>query len=308
MSKVVSLEQAVASIPDGCHLALGGFAIARNPMAFVRELIRQGKKGLTLSQPIAGMDTDLLVAAGAVKRLLYGGGSLDRFGPIWNVNRAIERGALEVQEYSGLAMALRYLAGSLGIPYLPARTMLGSEMLERLVGSHPEEVARATCPFTGDPVVLLRGLQPDVAVVVAQLADPEGNCWIFGPRWDEQQIMASERVIVLAEELVSGGWTERHVDTVVIPGFRVEAVVAIPFGAHPTSVFRCYDYDADHLKLYADCARRGETGRYLEQYVLACDHWTYLDRVGGARRMAALRADRVLGYAGGENGGRVLEG
>lgn len=306
MTKVVSLEEAVASVPDGSHLALGGFAIARNPMAFVRELIRQGKKDLTLSQPIAGMDTDILVAAGAVKRLLYGGGSLDRFGPIWNVNRAIERGALEVQEYSGLAMALRYLAGSLGIPYLPARTMLGSEMLERLVASHPGEVTRAACPFTGDPVVLLKALQPDVAVVVAQLADADGNCWIVGPRWDEQQIMAGERVIVLAEELVSPGWAERHVDTVVVPGFRVAAVVPAPFGAHPTSVYRCYDYDDQHLRTYVEYASRGETGKYLEQYVLACDQWGYLERVGGARRMAALKADRVLGYAGGDGGGRIL--
>ncbi|MEW6399203.1 MAG: CoA-transferase [Bacillota bacterium] len=306
--KVTTLPEAVASIPDGGHLALGGFAIARNPIAFVHELIRQGKKDLTISQPIAGMDTDLLVATGAVRRLLYGGGSLDRFGPSWNVNRAIERGGVEVQEYSGLAITFRFLAGSLGIPYLPAQTMLGSEILERLCQSHPDQVLMGTCPFSGSRVMLLRALQPDVAVVVAQLADPDGNSWVFGPRWDEQQVLASERVIVLAEELVSPEWTEQHVDTVVIPGFRVSAVVPIPFAAHPTSVYRCYDYDAQHLKLYAEYARRGETRRYLDEYVLGCDHWGYLERVGGLKRMAALRADRALGYAGGENGGTVLEG
>ena len=102
MRKLTSLSEAVASIPSGSHIALSGFAIARCTMAFAHEVIRQGIKGLTISQCLGGMDTDMLVGAGAVDRLIYGGGSLDRFGRIAWVNAGIENGTLHAELYSSL--------------------------------------------------------------------------------------------------------------------------------------------------------------------------------------------------------------
>src|SRR5512136_1259954 len=118
MSKLSTLSDAVASIPPGAHLALSGFAITRCTMAFSREVIRQGKNNLTISQCVGAMDADMLVGAGSVARLIYGGGSLDRFGRLNCVNRGIENGTLKADEYSSLSITFRFLAGGLGIPFI----------------------------------------------------------------------------------------------------------------------------------------------------------------------------------------------
>src|SRR3990172_675661 len=130
--RVKSVAEVVRSIPDGSSIALGGFAIARNPIAVVHELIRQQKKNLTLSQCVMGLDTDLLVGAGLVSRLIIGGGSLDRFGPVQCVNRARESKTVEAHDMSSLSVAFRYLAGALGISFIPIKSLLASEVLERL--------------------------------------------------------------------------------------------------------------------------------------------------------------------------------
>jgi glutaconate CoA-transferase, subunit A len=122
--KVKSVSDVVHSIPSGSHIALGGFAIARNLIAVIHELIRQQKRDLTVSQGVVGLDTDLLVGAGLVKHLIMGGGSLDRFGPVHCVNRARETGSLACEDYTGLSICFRYLAGALGLsgsrPHRPA--------------------------------------------------------------------------------------------------------------------------------------------------------------------------------------------
>ena len=134
VNKVVSLHDAAAIVKDGDTVALSGFACTRNAIAFSHELIRQGRKNLTLSACVFGMDADLLVGAGAVSRLIYGGGSLDRYGPIQCVNRAYEEKKLVAEYYSSLGVTFRYLAGALGIPVWVAlpfapdwRWMLGRE-------------------------------------------------------------------------------------------------------------------------------------------------------------------------------------
>lgn len=298
--KVKDVAEVVRTIPDGSSIALGGFAIARNPIAVVHELIRQQKKNLTLSQAVMGLDTDLLVGAGLVSRLIVGGGSLDRFGPVHCVNRAREGRTLEAHDMSSLSITFRYLAGALGISFIPIKSLIASEVLERLeAGGGASDVRRMTCPFTGEPYVLLRALTPDVALVHVQVADRDGNCQIDGPRWEnEEQAKAARRVIVVAEELVSTEYIRRAPERTVIPGHRVEAVIHQPFGAHPTSVFRCYDYDAEHLTLWIEHARRADTvQKYLDTWVLGTrDHWEYLDKVGGLHKLAGLRADRILGY------------
>jgi acyl CoA:acetate/3-ketoacid CoA transferase alpha subunit len=111
--KIRTVTEVVKTVPDRTHIALGGFAIARNAITVVHELIRQGKRDLTLSQGVAGLDTDLLVGAGAVSRLIIGGGSLDRFGPVHCINRARETESLFWEDWSSLSICLRYLAGAL---------------------------------------------------------------------------------------------------------------------------------------------------------------------------------------------------
>jgi len=299
MTKLSTLTEAVATISDGAHIALSGFAIARCTMAFAAEVIRQGIKGLTVSQCVGAMDADLLAGAGALDRIVYGGGSLDRFGRLNCVNRAIEQGNLIAEEYSSLSMAFRYMAGALGLPFIPIKSLRGSDILKRLQETAPSEIAYVDDPFAGDNWLVLKPLTPDVAVVQVQAADEEGNAWILGPRWDnEEQVKASSRAIVITERLVSVETIRREPERTTIPGFRVSHVVHLPFAAHPTGVYHAYDYDADHIRRYVNASATAEGFReYLDKYVYGIqDHWAYLERVGGTKHLTALAADPILGY------------
>jgi glutaconate CoA-transferase subunit A len=299
MGKRTTLTEAVASIPSGSHVALSGFAIARCTMAFAREVARQGIRGLTVSQCVGAMDADLLVGAGAVECLIYGGGSLDRFGRLACVNRGIEEGSLRAEEYSSLSVTFRYLAGALGLPFMPIRSLVGSDLLRQLQERSPADVASVKDPFTGESWLALRPLKPDVAVVQVQAADEDGNAWIRGPRWDNtEQVRASSRTIVITERIISGESIREDPERTVIPGLFVSHVVELPFGAHPTSVYRVYDYDADAIKAYVEGTRTPETLKaYLDDLVYGVpDHAAYLEKQGGSKKLAELMADPRLGY------------
>jgi glutaconate CoA-transferase, subunit A len=298
--KLKTAAEVVRTIPDGAHIALGGFAIARNVITVGHELIRQKRRNLTISQCVMGMDTDLLVGAGCVKRLMVGGGSLDRFGLVQCVNRARESGDVESLDYTSLSICFSYLAGALGISFIPIKSMIASEVLERLErGPGRDLIKRMNCPFTGEPYVLLKAIQPDVSLVHVQVADEQGNCQIHGPKWEnEEQAKAAQRIIVIAEEIVPTTLFEQHPTRTVIPAHRVEAVIHQPYGAHPTAVYSCYDYDSEHLKLYVEHARTREgMNRYVEDWILGPrDFQEYLEKAGGAALIQRLNADPVLGY------------
>lgn len=298
--KVKSVAEVVQSIPSGAYIALGGFAIARNAIAVVHELIRQEKRDLTISQGVVGLETDLLVGAGLVSHLIMGGGSLDRFGPAHCVNRARETKSLLCEDYSSLSMCFRYLAGALGLSFIPIKSLLASEILERLeAGPAAGNLKRSRCPFTGEEYVLLRALTPDVSLVHVQVADQQGNCQIHGPHWEnEEQAKAARRLIVVAEEIVPTEYIQRSPERTIIPGHRVEAVIHQPYGAAPTAVFGRYDYDEAHLRMYVEHAKEPERfNDYLKNFVFGCrDHWDFLQKLGGLQRMEELRADPVSGY------------
>jgi glutaconate CoA-transferase, subunit A len=299
MNKITSLSDAVASIVPGSHVALPGFAITRCAMAFAHEIIRQKIDHLTLSQCVGAMDADILVGAGIADRLIYGGGSLDRFGRLNCVNRGIETGTLMAEEYSSLSITFRYLAGSLGIPFIPIRSLQGSDLLKRILEHTPDDVAYIKDPFTGEDWLALKPLLPDVAIAIVSAADEEGNAWIMGPHWDNaEQIRASKRTIVIAHEIVSTETIRQNAERIIIPGFIVSHVVHVPFAAHPTSMFGAYDYDSEHIKHYASVTQSLDTfERYLDEFVRGVDnHVEYLGLVGGEQTLAAIKADPKLGY------------
>ena len=297
--KVRDIADVVRAIPDGAHIGLGGFAIARNVIAAVHELIRQGKRNLTVSQGVAGLDTDLLVGAGAVSRLIIGGGSLDRFGPVHCVNRARESRSLQAEDYTSLSLCFRYLAGALGLSFIPIKSLLGSEILERIeTGPASDDVRRLECPFTGETYVLLRALTPDVVFLHVQIADAEGNARINGPRWEnEEQAKATKRLVLIAEEIVPTEEIQRQPERTLIPAHRVDAVVHQPYGAHPTACYGNYDYDAEHLRFYVSQSKTGNIGHYLDTYVRGTsNHAAYLEKAGGREALERLKADPALGY------------
>ncbi len=281
-SKLVSLTDAVAGVEDGSHVALGGFAITRCVVAAVHELVRAEKRDLLVSQVVGGMDTDLLVGSGCVRKLVYSGGSLDRFGSLHAVNHATLSGALDVEEYSSLALTFRFHAAALGLPFLPTRSMLGSNLLEELV-ERDGDVRLERDPFTGQPVVVLAPLRPDVAFVHVDVADEDGYAVVGGPTWSiRETAMAARRTIVLAEKVVPAG-------TLLDPT-RSRSLArpsrpscTRPSRRIPTAVAGHYDYDRAHLELYAAAARAGGEAyaRYLDEYVRGVySHEEYLERAG----------------------------
>ena len=298
--KLVSITEAVSSIPDGSHIALGGFAITRCVIAFTHEMIRQRKRDLVISQCVAGMDTDLLVGAGCVRHLIYGGGSLDRFGLLECINRAIGSKAITIEEYSSLSVCFKFLAGALGLPFLPVKSIMGSDIHKNLKKESGNElVVEATCPFTGERLLYLRALNPDVAILHVNQSDEEGNAIIYGPTWDNPELAkASKRIILISEEIVPRGYLQKVAESVFVSSFRVEKVVHVPFGAHPTAVYRAYDFDADHLKYYAEQNKDEKKFKeYLDYYVLGVsDFCGYLERIGGLRKLWSIKADLFLGY------------
>jgi len=311
--KIRTLSQAVAEfIPDGAHIALGGFTMQRHPMALVRELVRQRRRGLVVYGHSPGIDLDLLIGAGAVRRIEIAYVGDEMFvSPGRNFRRALEEGTIEFEDYSNFGATLRLVAGAMGLPFIPTRTMLGSDMVERWAFSAAERSADAKaakqklawmdCPFTGERVVLLPAANPDVAVIHAQMVGEQGTVRLLGQTFaDEFMAAAARRVIVTAEQVVAEDFIRRNPEQNCIPFFRVDAIVPVPFGAHPTACHGAYDYDPQHYALYAEAARQGGEAfaAYLDEWVFGPeDPWSYLERIGGTQKLCELKADPALGYS-----------
>ena len=281
--KRVSLAEAVALVRDDAIVALGGGLSARLPMALVRELIRQGRRGLHLVGSAHGIDVDMLVAVGAVRRCeeSYVGFEQD-LGLAPAYRRAAEEGSIEVAESCCVSMLAQLRAAEMGLPFLPVRGVRGSD----IAALHPE-YATITCPFTGEVLIAVPALRPDVALLHAPSGDRYGNLHLEQPYvLDERFASASATVIATVEELVSTD--EVAAAGITIPAHLVSAVVEAPYGAHPTSCYPRYAYDRGHLLEYVAAAQSGPDGvaKYLATYVCGSEV-SYLAAVG-AERLAAL--------------------
>ena len=281
--KRVSLAEAVALVRDDAIVALGGGLSARLPMALVRELIRQGRRGLHLVGSAHGIDVDMLVAVGAVRRCeeSYVGFEQD-LGLAPAYRRAAEEGSIEVAESCCVSMLAQLRAAEMGLPFLPVRGVRGSD----IAALHPE-YATITCPFTGEVLIAVPALRPDVALLHAPSGDRYGNLRLEQPYvLDERFASASRVVIATVDELVS---TEEVVASgVTIPAHLVTAVVLAPFGAHPTSCYPRYAYDHGHLREYVSAAQSGpdDFEKFLATYVCGSEE-SYLTAVG-AERLSTL--------------------
>lgn len=299
-NKVIELTEAVREIPqEGAEIALGSFAITRNPIAFVTEMIRQGKKKIKLYEIIGSMDADLLVGANCVSSLIYAGGSLDRFGRIGRINEAIEKNQIDVEEFSGLSISLRFLAGSLGMPFVPTKTLLGTDMLNNLLDKKSDAVKVIDSPFTkNDKYVVLKAINPDFAVIHAQVADEKGNVIIEGPRWDIELALSAKKLFVTVEKIVSNRYIKKYPEKVSIPSISTYRVIEVPYGAFPTSVYNYYDYCSKILKKYARVNRdMSQFNDFVQKYVYDCkNHFGFINQVCSLEELFALTVDPEYGY------------
>ncbi len=299
--KEISITEAVKKfVNDGSTIAFGGFTQNRHPMSFIREMIRQGKKDLVVYGHSSGIDLDILVGAGAVKRAEIAYVGDEQFvTPSPNFGKAAEEGKLEIQDYSNYGATLRFLAGAMGLPFMPAKTMLGSDMLKSGSdkGKSEKKFHLMECPFTGEKVVLLPAAKPDLAIIHAQMVGEGGTVMIYGQKFADDIIAkAAKEVVVTAEEILPEEQIRQKPALTCLPFFEVDAIVKSPFGAHPTSCYGLYDYDPDHYKIYVKAIKSNSFDEYLERYVYV-EHREYFERIGGVEKMERLRADPVLGYS-----------
>ena len=288
-------------MPDGASVALGTALECLIPFAAAHELIRQGRRNLTLVGPISDICFDQLVAAGCARRIVAAWVGNVQHGSGYAFRRALERGVphpIEIEDHSNFSIALALEAAALGVPYLPTRSLLGSDLLTRNA-----RLRVAPCPFTGDPLVLVPALAPDVAILHVQRADRHGNCQAWGPTGVTAAAgKASRSVIVIAEELVEPDVIRSDPNRTLLPGFLVSAVVVLPGGAHPSPVQG--HYHRDHA-LYADWHARSATvesaDAWLDEWVRAPgDHAGYLAKLGRERldrlRPSAVRLAAPVDY------------
>lgn len=314
--KCMSMAEAISRfVKPGCHLSIGGFTLNRNPMAAVYEIIRQGINNLHLYAHSNGQGVDELIGAGCVRAIEIAYGGNGRFAPTCiRFRKAIEAGEMYFEDYSNYQMTLRFMAGAMGVPFLPTISGLGTDILQKW--GFPPEFREAEArlprkkllvmdnPFSchdDDPekVVLLPAINPDVTIIHVQKAGQEGTVSIDGLTFaDVEQAKAARYLIVSCEKLVAEEEMRREPENNQLPFFLVDAVVLQPYGAYPTACYGCYDYDPKYLQMYKQAAKDEVFyTSYLEEYIYGVENHEQLCNLVGADRLRQIKAVSPQGYA-----------
>ena len=296
--KLMSLDEAIGLVKDGDLLTTGGVSFHRVPMELVREIIRQGKKDLTLTGCNLSIHMDLMVGAGLVGKCELGLAGLGRFGATFQFKRAIEEGRLEAEDFDHLTMVSRFLAGEMGIPFIPVRGLIGSDILNYQAPSTEKKFEIINNPWNqGEKVVLVPAIQPDVTIVHVQKADEIGNVIIQGIASHEPELIrASKATIVSCEEIVPTSFFRSNSDSTTVPYHYIDAVIEQRFGAYPTATYGYYNFDGDHITYYQECARAGgeEFEKYMNECVYGCGIFDdFLERSGGAKKFNRLKKEML---------------
>ena len=302
MSKLISMRDAVAElVADGDKVALGLQMEQMIPFAAGHEIIRQGKRDLTLIGPISDILFDQLIGAGCVKDVMAAWVGNVMMGAAYNFRRAVEQEGMKVFNLTNFTVALALQAGAMGVPFLPTRTALGSDVTK---GNH--FFYQIFSPFEPkESLWAVRALNPDVTIVHVQRADAEGNahCWgNFGVMIEG--VRAAKRVIVVAEEVVEPEVIASDPNRTVIPGFLVNAVVECPYGAHPSPVQGYYKRDDAFFRQYHEQTKtKSDSDAWLQHWVTnVTDRKAYVNQLGACRieelgvKQHAYAAQADFGY------------
>jgi glutaconate CoA-transferase, subunit A len=271
VAEIVSLPEAIAgAVHDGDTVAMEGFTHLI-PHAAGREVIRQGRRELTLVRMTPDVIYDQMIGAGCARKLVFSWGGNPGVGSLHRFRDAVEHSwpvPLELEEHSHAGMANRYVAGASGLPFAVLRGYSGTGL-----ASHAANIAEITCPFTGDTLTAVAALRPDVAVIHAQQADRAGNVQFWGITGVQKEaVLAAARSVVTVEEIVDV--LDPRPGAVVLPAWAVGYVALAPGGAHPSYALGYSVRDNDFYVAWDAISRDRETfGRWLDEHV----------RGGGAR-------------------------
>src|SRR5215213_7679764 len=293
--KVVTLEEAVSFVRNGDAVGIGGSTMSRTPMALIWALMRARRKNLSCSRCIIPSDGDLLFGSGISDHIIS---SWFSQGILWGVSKVMrhytETGKATFEEWSHMAIGMRFRAGAMGVPFMPIRSMLGSDVL----GQRPE-AKETECPFTGEKLLLVPALNPDVALIHVQRCDAYGNAQIDGLQFmDIDLAMAANKVILTSERIVSNDQIRRAPDQTKIPFFAVDAVVELPFGCAPHECYGVYEPMLNHLEAYVKQVNGDPIGgmkKYLDEHVYGPKNWNdFLSLIGIDEIVAASRRGRSI--------------
>jgi glutaconate CoA-transferase subunit A len=289
MDKLCSLHDAIArDVDDGMSIAMGCGLESLIPFAASHEIIRQRKTDLTLICPISDMQFDQLIGAGCVKKLIAAWVGNVAAGLGHNYRRAAEAGIprpIEIEEHSNFTIGLGLQAAASGLPFLPTKTVKGSDF------ANGEQFELVSCPFTGEELLAVRAIRPDVAILHVQRADREGNAHVWGNFGVmHEAALAAKKVILTSEEIVDHEVILSDPNRTVIPGFVVSSVVHEPFGAHPSPTQGYSRRDDDFYFEYHKATRTREGfEQWLQTYVHGVkDHRSFLNLLG-SERIATLK-------------------
>ena len=281
--KVATLKEAVSSlVKDGDTLVIEGFT---HLICFAagHEIIRQGRKDLTLCRLTPDLIYDQMIAAGCAKKLVFSWAGNPGVGSLHAFRRATESqpAKLEIEEYSHFGMVARFSAGAANLPFWPLRNYAGSDIPE----ANPR-IKTVDCPFTGEKLAAVPALRPDVSIIHAQRSDRFGNTQIWGLMGVQKEAaFASKRVIVVVEELVEEAVIRADPNRTLIPGLQVDAVVLEPWGAHPSYAQGFYDRDNDFYSAWDKIARDEKSlMKYLDDFVYGVkDRAEYMKKNAGLK-------------------------
>jgi glutaconate CoA-transferase subunit A len=299
IDKVTTVPEAVARlIHDGDYLAIGGFGCARIPTAIVHEILRQQKQDLRFAGHTATHDFQILCAGNLMGRgrtlscvdIAYVVG-LEARGLSPHARRVLESGEVAFTEWTNYTLAVRFKAAAMGLPFLPARSMLGTETFRR---SGAREIA---CPFTGERLVALPALYPDVAAIHVHEADRYGNCRIRGTTVADLDLArAAKRLIITCERLIASDEIRSDPTRTVIPYFCVDAVCEVPYGSYPGNMPYEYFSDEEHVRQWLEVEHDLDAFRqFLDAYIYGVRTFSdYLQRCGGLDRLQQLRQQELF--------------
>ena len=283
--KRVSLKEAIAAyVHDDLSVAIEGFT-AFICFAAGQEIIRQRRRNLTLIRMTPDVIYDQMVAAGVARKLIFSYLGNPGVGPLHCLRRAIEKGIprpLEIEEYSHYGMVGRYLAGASHLPFFPLRSYIGSDM-PRV----NEQIKLVQSPYGDDVVAVVPPLNPDVAILHAQRADRFGNTHLWGLLGVQKEVaFAANKVIMVVEEIVDESVIHSDPNRTLIPGLIVDAVVYVPYGAHPSYVQGYYDRDNLFYLEWDELSRDHERVQaWLNEWVYDLeDHAAYVRKLGNETR------------------------
>ena len=284
--RMTEAEAVSRFVKEDDYLATELYGSCRAPMSITREIIRQGLTNLD----IAGqgvMETELMIAAGCIRNidLTYQGWEVYGISPV--LRRAAEGGKVNISEWSNAALAWRLKAAALGVPYIPVRSMLGTDTFNY---SAAKEV---TCPFTGMKLCALPATMVDVGIIHAHRADKYGNVQIDGiTGFANELARASKKLLVSVEEIIDTEEIRTYPERTIIPWFLVDALVVAPFGSHPGEMNSYYWRDEEHLKEYMEVIKTEEgTADYLKRTVHDLpDHEAYVKMIGKEKLDALVEA------------------